>query len=66
MDYVATYPSTTISYHASDIRIYFDSEAAYLILPNARNCGASYFYLSHNPSGKWIPSPKYNGPVLVE
>ena len=66
MDYIATHPSATIRYYASDMRLYFDSDAAYLVLPNARSRGAGYFSLSDNPDVNGIPSLKENGPVLVE
>ena len=35
MDYAHTYPSATIHYHASDIHLHIDSDAAYLVLPKA-------------------------------
>ena len=66
MDYIATHPSATIRYYASDMRLYFDSDAAYLVLPNARSRGAGYFSLSDNPDVNGIPSLKENGPILVK
>ena len=40
MDYAHTYPNSVIRYHTSNMRLHIDSDAAYLIIPNARNRGA--------------------------
>ena len=67
LDYAATYPDTTIRFHASDMVLYGESDAAYLVLPNARSRVSGYFYLSHNvsPSSTTIPQTKRNGPLLI-
>ena len=67
MDYLCTYPSATIRYHASDMCLHIDSDAAYLVLPKARSRGAGHFFLSDRPSPSNIkPSPTPNGPILTE
>ena len=67
MDYAHTYPNATIRYHASDMQLHVDSDAAYLVLPKARSRGAGHFYLSnHTPPGIAIPTPPPNGPILTE
>ena len=67
MDYVHTYPDAIIRYHASDMQLYIDSEAAYLVLPNARSRGAGRFYLSDNFTNMIsTPHPKPKGPILIE
>jgi hypothetical protein len=44
-----------------------DSDAAYLVQPNARSRFAGYFYLADPaPPPPVKPTPKLNGPVLVE
>ena len=48
MDYAHTYPDAIIRYHASDMQLYIDSDAAYLVLPNAQSRGTGHFYLSDN------------------
>ena len=62
MDYANTYPDVTVRFYASDIQLYIDTDAAYLVLPKARSRVAGYFrLLKHNPS----PSLD-NGPILIE
>ena len=64
LDYVATHPNATIRYHASDMCLHIDSDAAYLVLPKARSRMAGHYFLSDDPSTTKIPTP--NGPVLTE
>ena len=67
MDYAHTYPSATIHYHASDIHLHIDSDAAYLVLPKAWSGGADHFYLSNKIGNTHsIPTPTPNGPILIE
>ena len=64
MDYIATYPNCFIRYHASDMILSIDSDAAYLVLPGARSRIAGYYHLTRIPT----PSspPFLNAPILVE
>ena len=64
MDYAATYPNVYVRYHASDMVLMVDSDAAYLVMPNAKSRIAGYFQLNHHP--KRIPHPDVNGAILVE
>ena len=52
MDYLHTHPDAVIRFHASDMIIYIESDAAYLVLPQARSRVASIFYLSNATSGR--------------
>ena len=66
MDYASTYPLAILRYHASDMALHIDSDAAYLVLPNARSRYAGHYFLSDRP----LPppaklNPKPNGPVLT-
>ena len=63
MDYAATYPNVTVRYYASDMKLFVDSNAAYLVLPNAKSRVAGYFYLSSTPPEN--ESPMVNAPILV-
>ena len=40
LDYAATYPLAIIRYYASDMALNVDTDAAYLVLPNAQSCYA--------------------------
>jgi hypothetical protein len=66
LDYLATHPDATIRYHASDMILSVCSDAAYLVLPNARSRAAGLFFLS-NRSGaaSTPPSPTPNGAIHV-
>ena len=35
MGYAATHPSAKIRYHVSDMKLYVDLDAAYIVLPQA-------------------------------
>jgi hypothetical protein len=66
MDYAATYPTAIIRYHASDMALHIDSDATYLVLPNARSRYAGHYFLSSRPTPPPSkPSPTPNGPILT-
>ena len=67
MDYLYTHPNAKIRYHASNMQLYIDSDAAYLVAPKAKSRIAGYFYLSdHYTGGSGNPSPKLNTPIHIE
>ena len=47
LDYLTTHPDATIRYHASDMILCVISDAAYLVLPDARSRAAGLFFLSN-------------------
>ena len=66
MDYMATYPAATLRFYAGTMQLNVESDAAYLVLPNARSRVAGYFYL-HAPKTQGKAYQKtYNAPILVE
>ena len=66
MDYAHIHPNAVIRYHTSDMRLYIDSDAAYLVMPKERSRGAGYFYLSNNSTGPDIPRVNPNGSILTQ
>ena len=67
MDYSSTHPHATIRYHTGDMCLHIDSDAAYLVLPNARSRGVGYLFLSSSPSTtETTPTPQPNGTILTE
>ena len=64
LDYVSTHPNATIRYHASDMVLNVDSDAAYLVLPRAKSRLAGHFFLSSDAGPTRVVTP--NGPVLTE
>ena len=40
MDYLHTHPDAVVQFHASNMILYIESDAAYLVLPQARSCVA--------------------------
>ena len=66
LDYAATYPNTKIRYYASEMVLYVESDAAYLVQPNARSRVTGLFYLSNKSPNRPHPSPKRNGPLNIE
>ena len=65
LDYSATYPYDVIRYHASDMILHGDTDAAYLFLPKARSHIAGHFSLSDHPTTTNTPKPKLKGPILT-
>jgi hypothetical protein len=56
-----------IRYFASDMILHDDSNAAYLVLPNAKSHITGQFYLSTTPPPLPLkPSPPSNSPILTE
>ena len=65
MDYVDTFPHAFLRFHANDMVLHIDSDAAYLVQPNAKSRIAGFFRLQDaGPSSS--PHPNINGAVLVE
>ena len=66
MDYLSTHPDAKIRYHASDMVLAVCSDAAYLVLPNARSQAAGHLFLTYLPGAiSNPPCPKPNGAVHV-
>jgi len=63
MDYAATYPNVYVRFYASDMVLHIDSDAAYLVMPNAKSRIAGYFQLNNHPQR--IAHPEVNGAILV-
>ena len=61
MDYLHTHPNAVVRFHASNMILYIDSDAAYLVLPQAHSRVASIFYLGNATAGR---SP-LNGAIQV-
>ena len=59
LQYAATYPNSVIRFKASDMILHVDSDAAYLVLPNARSRIAGYYYFSD------IGATYHNAPFLI-
>ena len=46
LDYAATHPEATITYHASDMKLAIHSDASYLSEPKSRSRGDGHYFLS--------------------
>ena len=64
MNFAATYPDVYIRYYASDMVLWVDSDAAYLVTPDSKSRISGYYYLSGHP--KRTKQPFLNRAVLVE
>ena len=65
--YAATHPNAILRFHTSDMVLHVDSDAAYLVLPEAKSHIAGHFYLSDHPNNlapNQTPTP--NVPILTE
>ena len=67
LDYAATCPNATIRYKAKNMVLHVYSDAAYLIMTEARSCYAGNFSLSDWPSPRpKNPNPARNVPINTE
>ena len=64
LDYVATHPSPFLRYHASNMVLHCDSDAAYLVAPQSKSRVAGFYHLSSFRT-KSNPPP-LNGGIHVE
>lgn len=64
LDYVSTYPHVALRFHASNMQLHVDSDAAYLVASKVRSLVAGFYYFKHNPHHQPFTHP--NHPVLVE
>ena len=62
MDYLATFQNVFLRYCASDMVLHIDSDAAYLVAPEACNRIAGYFHLNSQDKMQLI----HNAALLVE
>jgi hypothetical protein len=66
LDHAATCPLAMLGHHASDMILHVDTDAAYLVPPNARSRHAGHCFLSNAPSPPpAAPAPKPNGAILT-
>ena len=67
MYYAATQPESVIPFHASDMCLHIDRDAAYLVQPKSRNRAAGHYYLKENqPPDNIRPNPYPNCPILTK
>ena len=59
LDYAYLNPNAVIKYSASDMILRSDSDAAYLVAPEARSCAGGYHWVSN------YAHTQFNGPVHV-
>ena len=63
MDYLHDQPDGVLRYHASDMILQLEADAAYLVLPQARSRAAAWFILGNDPTTH--PTPMDNAPIDV-
>ena len=67
LNYAATYPNVRLRFHATDMVLCVDSNAAYLVQDGAHSWIAGHYILSsHPPPAPTIPIKAPNTPFLIE
>ena len=67
MDYLHKNPEVKIRYKASNMKLYVNSDAAYLIAPRAKSRIAGYFYLSEKyTTCTKSPTLPLNDPINIK
>ena len=65
LDYVPTHPNATIRYHAIDMILMIETDAAYIFLPEVRSFIAGYYYFTNPMLSYYKGTPTPNGPILT-
>ena len=65
LDYAATHPLAIVCFHASDMVLHIDSDAAYLVLPGTKSRISGYFQLANSTNTKPFPNV-ISGAILFE
>ena len=65
IDYAVTYPNAVIHYHASNMILHSDKNAAYRVLPKSRIRIAGHFYRIDHPPLTETPKPNLKVPTLT-
>ena len=63
LDYLHAHPDATLRYHASDMVLQVEADAAYLVLPQARSRAAAWYILWNDPTTH--PNPMTNAPLHI-
>ena len=66
LDYASTHPNATIHYHARDIILITDTDAAYIVLPEDRSRIAGYYYFTNCMLNYSKGTPTPNVHILTE
>ena len=66
MDYLNMYPNAKLHYHAGHMNLKVDSDAVYLVLPNAKSHVTGHFYLEATTQAQKAYPGKNNTPILTE
>ena len=66
LDCTSTHPNENIHYHASDMIFITDTDAAYLVLPEARIRISGYYYFTNRMLDYSRVTPTPNVPILTE
>ena len=66
MDYLATYPNAKLRFYAGTMNLQVESDAAYLVLPNAQSRVAGHFYLEASAKPHKAYASNNNAPILTE
>ena len=61
LDYLHNFSNAKVRFYSSDMQLYVNSDAAYLVAPRAKSRIAGFFYCSNSTT-----TPPLNGPLHVE
>ena len=64
--YALTHPNETSRYHASNIILMTDIDAAYLVLPECLSHIVGYYYFTNRMLDYYKVNPTPKGPTLTE
>ena len=65
LDYLNTYPDAKVRFYTLDMKLHIDSDAAYLVAPQAKSRIAGFFYCSNHTTPS-TPTPFLSSPVHIK
>ena len=66
LDYAATHPHAKLRFTASDMVLHIDTDAAFLVQPQAKSRVAGYYFMGSKIVNDGVPETKLNAPILVQ
>jgi len=66
LDYAATHPNAKVRFTASDVVLHIDTDAAFLVQPQAKSRVAGYYFMGSKIVRNGVPETELNAPILVQ
>jgi len=66
LNYAATHPNAKLRFIASDMVLHIDTDAAFLVQPQAKSRVAGYYFMGSKIMRNGAPETELNAPMFVQ